>query len=361
MSVPVRRANDDHVPAPTFVPGLVLNAAFYREIVAPLLASRPHAAALLGWGSDVLGYDTPRSTDHGWGPRLQLFVTESEVDAVAEVVHSGLPTSFQGVPVRYGWDERPQRHHVEVTTLARWLVGAIGVDPRDGMVPADWLAVPQQLLLGVVRGAVYADPQGELTHVRRLLAWYPHDVWLWLLASQWCRITQEHAFVGRTAEVGDELGSRLVASRLARELMRLVFLQERQYWPYLKWFGTSFARLPVPSELVAAFHRVSAAADHPSREEALCDAYRLLADRHNALGLTDEVDTAIGPYYSRPFRVLHGDFAGACQAAVTDPTLRDLPLVGSIDQFVDSTDVLSDAARARALRGFYASLSSPAR
>lgn len=54
---------------PDFIPGLQLSEAFYREAVRPILdAAFPglvYAAALIGNGSDVLGYDTPRSTDHG--------------------------------------------------------------------------------------------------------------------------------------------------------------------------------------------------------------------------------------------------------------------------------------------------------
>jgi len=53
-----------------FVSGQELSRRFYREVVEPLVRPWPHAAALLGWGSDVLGYDTERSVDHGWGPRL---------------------------------------------------------------------------------------------------------------------------------------------------------------------------------------------------------------------------------------------------------------------------------------------------
>jgi hypothetical protein len=57
-----------------FVSGLDLSAAFYAEAVAPLVGDVPHAAGLVGWGSDVLGFDTSRSTDDGWGPRLRVFV-----------------------------------------------------------------------------------------------------------------------------------------------------------------------------------------------------------------------------------------------------------------------------------------------
>lgn len=70
--------------------------------------------------------------------------------------------------------------------------------------------------------------------MRRLLAWYPRDVWLWLLAGQWDRLAQEEAFVGRAAQVGDDLGSRIVAARQVRELMRLCLLLASRYTPYAK-------------------------------------------------------------------------------------------------------------------------------
>ena len=58
---------------PEFLPGRELARAFYEEVVAGLVGDIPHSAGFLGYGSDVLGYDTERSTDHGWGPRLQIF------------------------------------------------------------------------------------------------------------------------------------------------------------------------------------------------------------------------------------------------------------------------------------------------
>lgn len=338
----------------TFLPALELNAGFYADVVEPLVRSYPHASALLGWGSDILGYDTERSTDHGWGPRLQLFVADADLAAVRAAVDAGLPKTYLGWPVRYGMDGVEDRHWVEVVELGTWLTRHIGLDPRAGMGFGDWLSVPQQLLLGVVRGAVYADPAGELKRLREALTWYPRDVWLWLLASQWTRISQEEAFVGRTAEVGDELGSRLIAGRLVRELMRLSFLQNKQYWPYSKWFGTAFAQLPDAAELVPIFEAAAAATDFPTREDALVRAYELLARRHNALDLTAVVDPSVRRFLSRPFRVLFGDrFAAACKDAIEDPWLRELPLVGSVDQFVDSTDVLSASDRAQRLRGIF--------
>jgi hypothetical protein len=329
-----------------FVPGQVLCAAFHAEVVAPLLSGIPHAAALWGTGSDVLGYDTAQSTDHGWGPHVQVFV--ADVPAARAILDDGLPSTFRGWPVRYGWDAVPVQHHVRVATLAEWLHGHLGADPRAGMTTLDWLTIPQQVLLEVA-GPVFADPDGELRRVQGLLAAFPPQVRLWLLGCQWDRVGEEEAFVGRAAQVGDELGARIVATRLVRELMRVGFLLADAYWPYTKWFGTAFGRLPIAAELGPVFTEALTA-----REGALVAAVEATARAHNASGLTAPVDPSARPFHTRPFRVLGaGRFADACRAAVTDPALAGLPPIGSVDQVVDSTPVLSNIARARRLRALY--------
>jgi hypothetical protein len=344
----------------SFVSGLELSGDFYFEAVAPLVGDVPHAAGLLGWGSDVLGFDTSRSTDHGWGPRLQVFVGAEHVGRLRDLIDAGLPDEFRGRPTRYGWDEVPVSHHVEIASLDAWLRDKLGFNPSDGVTLRDWLSTPQQILLELTAGAVFHDDSGELASVREALAWYPDEAWLWLLACQWRRIDQEEPFVGRTAEVGDELGSRVVAARLVRDLMRLSFLLERRYAPYSKWLGSAFAKLDSHAEIGSALEVVLAAADYDQREAALVTAVEALAARHNTLGLTSPVDATVRLFHGRPFRVLgSGRLVDACLARVTDPWLKSLPPVGAIDQFVDSTDVLSYPQRFREVGGIYANWAKP--
>ncbi len=306
---------------PEFIPGRELAGAFYGEAVGPLVGDVPHSAALIGTGSDVLGFDTARSTDHGWGPRVQVFVGASDAEAVRGRVDAGLPDTFRDWPVRYGWGPVPVQHHVTVTTLPEWLVG----------------------LLGVSGGTVFRDDGGELARVREQLAWYPDPVWRWLLGCQWRRLAQEEPFVQRTAEVGDELGSSVLAARLARDVMRLALLVARRYAPYSKWLGTAFARLDHPDSLDRFLAAAVGAPDLETREAALGQAYEAVARRFNALGLIEPVDPELRQFHDRPARVLIAyRFADTCLESVADPLLRALPPIGGIDQIADTSDALHD-------------------
>jgi len=337
--------------ATDFVSARDLSAGFHDEVIRRLLAGIPYAAGLLGWGSDVLGYDTERSTDHGWGPRLHVFVDQDQVSPVAKLLDDGLPEQYRGHAVRFGWDTQQPIHHVTVTTIEAWLKDDLGVD--NGMTTEDWLITPQQKLLGVVAGAVYAD-DGRLQPIREGLRWYPDELWIWMLACQWSRIGQEEAFVQRTAEVGDELGSRVVAARLTRDLMRLALLMERTYAPYTKWLGTAFARLGHEDGLDRDLAEAIDAAALVDRERALVRAYGKVARRHNALGITEPLDPEARQFHERPALVIGADrFVAALRAKVQDPRLKELPLIGAIDQFADNTDLLSNPAAYRKLITVY--------
>jgi hypothetical protein len=238
-----------------FVPGLRLAGEFYAEAVRPLLEAEfpglGYAAALIGPGSEVLGFDTKRSTDHDWGPRLLVFVDDEDPErlggAVGEMLERRLPAAFGGYPVAFGVTRDPgsgTRHRVEVFGLGGWLTWRLGFDPRGGVTVQDWLAAPWQRLAEVTAGAVFHDETGGLTRARAALSWYPRDLWRYVLSCQWSRIAEEEAFPGRCAEADDELGSAVVTARLARDLMRLWLLMHCRYPPYSKWLGRAFTRAP---------------------------------------------------------------------------------------------------------------------
>jgi hypothetical protein len=338
---------------PEFRPGAALSRDFYWEVLAPALGAIPRAAGLLGPGSDVLGYDTARSTDHDWGPRATILVDPEDVEDAATRVAAALPERFGGWPTSIGRDGRPPEPNVPVRTVGRFSEEQLGVDATGGLGTLDWLAISQQHLLQVTAGPVFHDDQGRLTALRDKVAWYPDQIWWWLLACQWMRVEQEEPFLPRAAEVGDELGAAVIAARLTRDCIRLALLMARRYAPYSKWLGSAFTRLPDPDgltgHLAAAMEGLT-----QSREAGLAGAYETLARRHALLPGAAALDPRTHPFWDRPARIIGGDrFAADCLRHVNDPQLRRLPLVGGVDQLADTTDLLSDQTQTRRLRQFY--------
>jgi hypothetical protein len=354
--------------------GIELSRRFYLEIVQPWLSSvapdLQHSAALMGYGSELLGLDDELSKDHNWGPRVHLFVSRERFDEhahrlVAEF-STAAPTHFLGEPI--GWRSRPHPpasgreaigaavHGLEIHTIEGRLEEALALKSVKNLGPLQWLGLSEQRLLAFTAGAVFHDDGERLGKVRAALAYFPEDVWLYRIACQWRRIAEEQAFVGRAGMVGDDLGSRVIASRLVRDVMRMAFLLERRYAPYSKWLGSAFAKLPLSESLSPLVERALLAEDWPERGDALAAAYLVLAKRQSADGIGDKCEPIVGPYHERPFTTINADdLVEATQAGIRDPAVKVLPVVGSLDQVTDLTPVLEDPEAAhrmmRALLG----------
>ena len=335
--------------------GADLSRGYYTDVIAPILSERwpglPHAAARLGSGSDVLGLDDEMSRDHDWGLRLTLLVNADAVSAVREHLTARLPAEYQGHPTRFGTTWHPEiTHQVEIASPGEFVFSRLGVDATRPLTTAEWLSLPGQSLLEVTAGPVFTDTTGELTGIRNRLAWYPDDLWRYVLAADWARIGQELPFVGRTGSRGDDTGSRILAARIAQATMRIGFLLERQWPPYSKWLGTLFARLPLASSAAPALRRALSADTWPEREAGLADALTVLHDLQRSLGLPG-ADTVVAPFYDRPFLGL-GGVPEALRDSIIDPAVRALPAgAGSIEQISDNVNVLvSPTMRLAAIR-----------
>ena len=96
-------------PSAAFLPGLELSWILYEEAVRPILAEAyaglRYTAARIGSGSEVLGFDTARSADHEWGPRLNLFLSAEDATAHGERIHrllaERLPKEVRGWPTHF--------------------------------------------------------------------------------------------------------------------------------------------------------------------------------------------------------------------------------------------------------------------
>jgi hypothetical protein len=347
--------------------GSELARTYFEHVVRPVVAARwpqlPYAAARLGSGSDVLGLDDAMSTDHDWGLRLNLLVPDGRNAAAGAAGPGGvpglaaeidshlslqLPDSFAGHPTRFAttWDPRV-RHRVQVETARDIAVSRLGVDPTHDLTVGDWLSLTGQAVLEVTGGEVFVDDVGELDGIRRRLQWYPDDLWRHLVAVDWARLAQELPVVGRTGERGDEVGSRVVAGRLTGVAMHLAHLLERRWPPYTKWLATSFAELPRAGAARTAVLAAVSAGCWREREAGLVEALRLLNRVQADAGLPTLADP-VEPFWDRPYRGVRDAAVTVLTDGIGDPAVRALPRgVGSVEQWSDNVDVLTDVGRPR--------------
>jgi hypothetical protein len=343
------------------ISGVELSGLLYAEVVAPLLGryfpGLRHAAGRLGSGSDVLGLDDVTSRDHDWGCRLTLLVDECDrvaVPRVGRMLEEQLPQRYRGFPVRFPVTWRSaEAHNVEVGTVAEFAVGRLGVDPSGGLSAVEWLLLTGQSVLEVVAGPVFADRTDGLAPIREVLQWYPRDVELAVLAAGWRRISQRLPMVGRVAERGDEIGSRLLCAELAGDVISLAFVLSRRWSPYAKWRGTVFRMLSVAADLDGLLETATAAERWQVREAALVDACEVLLGAQRARGLPSP-GSAVVPFWDRPYRTVSEDVRAFLLGDVRDPDVAALlPGSGSIEQRVDSVDVLAAPERRRDLQAVY--------
>lgn len=341
--------------------GLGLSRRFHETLVAPIIADAlpqlRYAAARLGDGSEVLGFDTEMSADHNYGPTVQIVLDEADfvhADTLIAALDRQLPERFEAWTVRYpslgrqvrakGW--LTSDHGVELMTLAALAQRQFGA----GLGPfsnVDWLTFPQQRLLTLTAGAVFRDDAGQLAELRRRLDYFPRDVWLLRLAAQWDRIGEERAFVGRTGQLGDALGSHLIGARLVENLMHVAFLVERRYAPYPKWFGTAFARLDSARGLQPLLTEALEATQWQQREAAIARAAERLATLQLLRGIPGAVPPRVASYFTRPFQVINADeIAAGLRDAMDDEILRQVAS-GGIDQLTDLVPILTSPDRAQ--------------
>jgi len=276
------------------------------------------------------------------------------VPRIRELLERELPDSYRGHPVRFPvtWDGSVS-HKVEVETVTGFAASRLGLDPTEELTSLDWLILTGQSVLEVIAGPVFFDQTDELAAVRSVLRWYPPDVELYVLAAGWQKLSQEMPMVGRTADRGDELGSRLLSAKLADDLIWLAFTLARQWAPYRKWRGTAFQALGVAADLTAPLAAAATAPGWRVRESGLAEACEVLLGVQRALGLPAPAPAVIR-FFDRPYRAVDEAVQEALQAEITDPQLIRLPaFIGSVEQWADSVDVVSWPDRRSALQDAY--------
>ena len=355
--------------------GLDLSRKYYFECIKPVIREEfpeiagEYAAALIGYGSDVIGNDDEISRDHEWGPRCHIFLSnethEKYASKLNKILNENLPLEFQGFPTRFTfaehWGSIPSKdtggyHHVVITTPQRFLELTIGV-PGVPESDIDWLAVSEQRLLEFTSGEVFEDFTGELTALRQRLAYFPEDVWRYRIAYSLSDIGTDDNLISLCGQRGDLISMHLNAARTVEKIMRLVFLLNRTYAPlYPKWLHRNFMKLPeIAADIEKSLMTVLEAKEYRSKMGALKPIYekiltfmanRNLCEKHPAVfqrdfsGIDYDIQTSAKDILSN----IRGDLKKLL--------IDGIPL-GAIDQWMFNQDIILSAEHMKSLLPVY--------
>lgn len=357
-----------------FIKGLELCEGFFNEYAKPIIdkcfPNLQYSAGLIGYGSDVLGLDDEVSRDHMWGPRFYMFLNDNDIDKKDEIFNKfaeNLPYEYMGYSVNFSEPDQndcgvqhPQLINsgkvnplIFIKTFDKFLIEEIGTADLDNIQPLDWLAFSEHRLLSLVSGKLFVDK----LNIRKLtdkIKFYPNDVKMYLIASQWNIIASEQAFVKRCGEVGDEIGSQIICARIAERLIRLCFLYKDTYAPYSKWFGTAFNKLDIDENIKTKINAALKVNDLTERENSLVEAQALVADLHNTSGLTDKVDYSVESYFGRDIKVIFADkFADVAVERLKGTAFENISPIGTMSQFGGLSDFADEKAYYEQIKKIY--------
>lgn len=340
--------------------GLDLSEEFYWEIVRPIIACRfpqlleKHAAGLIGYGSDVLGYDDDLSRDHEWGARCYIWLLDSDYDEYATSLNQAfdeeVPILFKGYPSRFSVDEfnevlvpyngKSNIHHIAITSVSRHMRIQLGLHTSQLSI-YDWLVIPEQKLIEWTRGKIFTDPVGEITEARMTLSYLPEDVWRYKLKYAWSAFRSLYV-AGLTDIRGESLSARLFLNRMVEKAIQLVFLYNKRYRPgTYKWISKELAQIsPLAIELIEHLEGILMEPCVTKAVEQMEGVLAILVKQHNDMKLTEYIELEPPLFYARGLQSYSYINLEDALFSSLPKELQHLEIPGSLDQFVTSEHIL---------------------
>lgn len=273
--------------------GLEISRKFYNackpQLEQALADLLPLAAiGLVGEGSECFGLDDEISRDHDftsgfciWLPRETIVARRREIAAALE----GLPREFMGLPTAMT-GESPRRGLIPIEDFYRFFTGL--EHPPQTLL--EWLAIPEQKLAAATNGEIFAPGDGKFTNWRKkLLDFYPQDVWLKKLAARVMIMAQSGQYnLPRSLQRGNAPAALLALGRFSEAALSFAFLINRQYAPYYKLAPGLCQKLPQPGpRLFALLEKIAAGPLNQNIADEIEQFCSHCASQLRATGLSD--------------------------------------------------------------------------
>jgi hypothetical protein len=184
------------------------------------------------------------------------------------------------------------------------------------------MSIPDSHLAAATNGAVFTDPHGEFTRIRKdLLAFYPADVLRKKLAARCARAAQAGQYnLPRCVAREEYVAAALAEAAFVEAAGTVVFLLNRRYAPFYKWMHRALKDLPLLG--IDLFERFAALAGTQEAHDRTFGKKRAIVEDISRLIITElqrqGFSTAGGEYLL--------EHALSVQDGIEDNTLRNMNL-----------------------------------
>ena len=238
------------------IKGMELSELYFKNIYLPVLEKdfldlyEKMAAGLAGEGSECFGYDDEMSQDHDFGPSCCIWLTQEDYEKYGRKLSDALeslPKEFMGFRAlnisEWGNDRRG------VLNMNDWYYKFLGMETYPSNL-YDWRLIPETALAAATNGKVFVDKLGEFTKIRdKLSEYFPEDIRLNKIATRCMKIAQSGQYnFSRCMKRNEIVAARMAEMEFLDEAVHMIYLLNRRYKPFYKWFHRRLKELPILGE-----------------------------------------------------------------------------------------------------------------
>lgn len=199
--------------------------------------------ALVGVGSECLGFDDEISEDHDFSSRCQLFLDDSDYKTYKSNLESSLKIFCKDLE---SLASNLKDVNVEIMPISNFYK-YYTLFENGPKTESEYRKVPMDLLCVATNGKVFLDNLGKFSEIRnRLLNFYPEDIRLKKIAFQLNKMAQSGQYnYSRMIKRGDTVAANIAQGEFVKHYLEFVHLLNKKYMPFYKWSYRSACSLEI--------------------------------------------------------------------------------------------------------------------
>lgn len=222
-----------------FLSGMELSKLYYQYYGKPYIESHfPNekiTIGLFGMGSECFNMDDAVSQDHDFYPRFMMLIEEKDQERLEKKLQSfydELPTYFLG----YGKEEGLYREKREGVFIVEHYFESLFGQHYLLNEPLDWFYMDVTQLSMIQNGELFEEDKTKFSYLRESLKSFPEDVRIKKIMTSLSKMAQYGQYnYQRMRCRQDHVTASLCLNNFIDEALKLVYLLEKEYYPYYKW------------------------------------------------------------------------------------------------------------------------------